>query len=79
MVSYARNRWPRFGMWIDGVPLVIYKRGNWQDEVMGEMKIAPEDVLAAARGKGYRGLDDIEYAILERNGQITVLSKSEMA
>jgi uncharacterized membrane protein YcaP (DUF421 family) len=75
MVSYARNRWPRFGMLIDGVPLVIYKRGNWQDEVMGEMKIAPEDVLAAARAKGFRGLEDIDYAILERNGQISVLSK----
>jgi uncharacterized membrane protein YcaP (DUF421 family) len=41
------------------------------------MRIAPEDVLAAARTKGYRGLDEIDYAILERNGQITVLSKQE--
>jgi uncharacterized membrane protein YcaP (DUF421 family) len=79
MISYARNRWPRFGMVIDGVPLVIYKREHWQDEVMGEMKIAAEDVLAAARSKGLRGLDDIDYAVLERNGQISVLSTSEKA
>jgi len=79
MVSSARNRWPRFAMIIDGVPLVIYKRGNWQDEVVSEMKIAPEDVLAAARSKGLRGLDDIDYAVLERNGQISVLSTSEKA
>jgi uncharacterized membrane protein YcaP (DUF421 family) len=74
-VSYARNRWIRFGKLIDGVPLVIYKSGNWQEEVMREMRIAPEDVLAAARTKGYRGVDDIDYAILERNGQISILSK----
>jgi uncharacterized membrane protein YcaP (DUF421 family) len=74
-VSYARNRWSRIGKLIDGVPLVIYKSGNWQEEVMREMRIAPEDVLAAARTKGYRGLDDIDYAILERNGQISILSK----
>src|SRR3954471_11418361 len=79
MVSSARNRWPRFAMVIDGVPLVIYKRGNWQDEVVSEMKIAPEDVLAAARSKGLRVLDDINYAVLERNGQISVLSTSEQA
>jgi uncharacterized membrane protein YcaP (DUF421 family) len=75
MVSYARNRWPRLGMLIDGVPLVIYTTGDWHEEVMREMKVAPEDVLAAARAKGFRGLEDIDYAVLERNGQITVLSK----
>jgi uncharacterized membrane protein YcaP (DUF421 family) len=74
-VSYGRNRWPRIGMLIDGVPLVIYKSGDWQEEVMRQLRIAPEDVLAAARGKGYRGLEEIDYAVLERNGQITVLSK----
>jgi uncharacterized membrane protein YcaP (DUF421 family) len=76
-VSYARNRWPRLGALVDGIPLVIYKSGDWQEEIMRRMMIAPEDVLAAARTKGYRGLDEIDYAILERNGQITVLSKQE--
>jgi uncharacterized membrane protein YcaP (DUF421 family) len=78
-VSHARKRWPIVGKLIDGVPLVIYKTGEWQDEIMNEMKIAPEDVLAAARTKGFRGLEDIDYAVLERNGQITILSKSENA
>jgi uncharacterized membrane protein YcaP (DUF421 family) len=39
------------------------------------MRIAPDDVLAAARSKGLRGLEEIDYAILERNGQISILSK----
>jgi uncharacterized membrane protein YcaP (DUF421 family) len=39
------------------------------------MRIAPEDVLQAARTKGYRDLDDIDYVILERNGQISILTK----
>jgi uncharacterized membrane protein YcaP (DUF421 family) len=75
MVSYARNRWPRLGMLIDGIPLVIYKSGDWQEGIMREMRIAPDDVLAAARSKGLRGLEEIDYAILERNGQISILSK----
>jgi uncharacterized membrane protein YcaP (DUF421 family) len=66
-VSYARNRWRRIGLLADGIPLVIYKTGDWQ--------IAPEDVLAAAPSKGFRSLDEIDYAILERNGQISILSK----
>jgi uncharacterized membrane protein YcaP (DUF421 family) len=73
--SYARNRWPSMGRLIDGVPLVIYETGKWREEVLREMRIAPEDVLAAARTKGYRDLEDIDYAVLERNGQISVFSK----
>jgi uncharacterized membrane protein YcaP (DUF421 family) len=74
-VSYARNRWPRVGQLIDGSPLVVFKKGEWQQEAMQNTKLAPEDVLAAARTKGLRSLDDIDYAILERNGQISILSK----
>ena len=74
-VSYARNRWPRLGTLIDGIPLVIYKSGDWQEEIMREMRIAPDDVLAAARSKGLRGVEEIDFAILERNGQISILSK----
>jgi uncharacterized membrane protein YcaP (DUF421 family) len=74
-VSYARNRWRRIGLLVDGIPLVIYKTGDWQEEIVREMKIAPEDVLAAARSKGFRSLDEVDYAILERNGQISILSK----
>lgn len=75
MLSYARNRWPLIGRIVDGAPLVIYKRGEWQQASMSQMKVAPEDVLAAARSKGLRGLDAIDYAILERNGQISILKK----
>jgi len=77
VVSYARNRWPRLGQLIDGSPVVVYKKGVWQDEVMQQMKLAPEDILAAARTKGIRGLGDIDYAVLERNGQISILSRAE--
>jgi uncharacterized membrane protein YcaP (DUF421 family) len=75
LLSYGRNRWPLIGRLADGVPLVIYQRGEWKQESMRRMKIAPEDVLATARTKGLRGIEDIDYAILERNGQISVLKK----
>jgi uncharacterized membrane protein YcaP (DUF421 family) len=76
-ISYARNRWTIVGKLIDGVPLVLYKQGQWQQEVMHQMKLAPDDILAAARTKGLRGFENIDYAILERNGQISILSKRE--
>jgi len=37
------------------------------------MRIADDDVMAAARDKEIKTLDEIEYAILERNGEISII------
>ena len=76
-VSWMKSKNPRFGAMVDGTPLVLLKRGEWQEQTMHGMRLAPEDVLAAARTKGIRGLDDIEYAVLERNGGISVIEKED--
>jgi uncharacterized membrane protein YcaP (DUF421 family) len=40
---------------------------------MSNMRIDPEDVMAAGRTKGVTSIHDIEYAILERNGAISII------
>jgi len=37
------------------------------------MKMAPEDIMAAARMKGIQSIFDVKYAILERNGTISII------
>jgi uncharacterized membrane protein YcaP (DUF421 family) len=39
------------------------------------MRVQDRDVMAAARQKGTRDLGEIKYAVLERNGAITVIPK----
>jgi uncharacterized membrane protein YcaP (DUF421 family) len=75
--SRLKLRYPRFGALIDGTPLVLVRRGAWQQGTMSGMRLAPEDVMAAARTKGIHSFDDIEYAVLERNGGISVLEKAK--
>jgi len=38
------------------------------------MLIQDADVMATARDKGIENLEQIEYAVLERNGQISIIS-----
>jgi uncharacterized membrane protein YcaP (DUF421 family) len=73
-ISFLRTRWPVIEKLVDGSPLILYRNGHWQAEAMHEMKLSPDDVLAAARTKGLRNLDTIDYVILERNGQISLMS-----
>ncbi len=74
-VSAIKGRFPRFGAVVDGTPLILLKNGEWQLEVMHGMSIDPEDVMAAARTKGVRSIFDVEYAVLERNGGISIIQK----
>ncbi|MCU1261682.1 MAG: hypothetical protein JWO80_4567 [Bryobacterales bacterium] len=56
---------------------MLLKDGRWQGEAMKKMLLQDDDVMAAARDKGMERLDQIGYAILERDGEITVIEKEE--
>src|ERR1700761_7283263 len=77
-VSSIKSKLPWLGEIIDGTPLTLLKKGEWQTEVMRGMRIDREDVMAAARTKGVGSIFDVDYAILERNGTISIIrSKDE--
>jgi uncharacterized membrane protein YcaP (DUF421 family) len=76
-VSWLKERSPRFGAVVDGTPLVLLKDGEWQLDTMRGMRIDPEDVMAAARTKQVSSIFDVKYAILERNGTISIITRSD--
>ena len=77
-VAWAKSKSPRIGAVIDGTPLVIVRRGEWQADVLRAMGIRREDIGAAARAHGVTSLEDIEYAVLERNGGITIMRRADL-
>jgi uncharacterized membrane protein YcaP (DUF421 family) len=74
-VAWAKSKNPRIGAIIDGTPLVIIDKGQWQPEIVEGMLLRREDIEAAARSAGATKVEDIDYAILERNGRISVIPK----
>jgi uncharacterized membrane protein YcaP (DUF421 family) len=77
MVSSIKSKFPRFGAVVDGTPLTLLKNGEWQPEVMRGMRIDPEDVMAAARTKNVGSIYEVAYAILERNGAISIVKNEK--
>jgi uncharacterized membrane protein YcaP (DUF421 family) len=77
LVSGLKGKFPRFGAVVDGTPLTLLKNGEWQLEVMKHMRIDREDVMAAARTKNANSIYDIAYAILERNGSISIIKNKK--
>jgi uncharacterized membrane protein YcaP (DUF421 family) len=76
MVSWGRGKSPRFARLIDGTPLTLLEEGAWRSMTMKQMRIADDDVMFAARDHGLKDLKDIEMAVLERNGDISVLPQT---
>jgi uncharacterized membrane protein YcaP (DUF421 family) len=59
---------------VDGVPLIILENGKVHQERMDKERVDEEDILEAARKlQGLERLEQIKYAVLERNGDITIV------
>jgi uncharacterized membrane protein YcaP (DUF421 family) len=75
MVGALKRRSPRWATIIDGTPIVLLQNGQWVTSSMKQAHIDDIDVMAAAREKNVRTLDQIKYAVLERNGSISIIKK----
>lgn len=73
-MSLWERRWPRLGRVFDGLPLVIVADGRPIEERMRMARVDELAVMASARElQGLERMDQIKYAVLERNGTISII------
>ncbi|MDQ3686673.1 MAG: DUF421 domain-containing protein [Acidobacteriota bacterium] len=76
-LSLVKQRSPRIDKLIDGVPLVIVDDGRPLKERMDKSRVDEEDVLEQARHQhGLERMEQIKYAVLERDGNISIIPQS---
>ncbi len=75
VLAIARDRSPRLARMLDGTPLTLLRDGRWHTDTMLRMRIQDDDVMAMARDQSLKTLDQIDTAVLERNGEISVVPK----
>lgn len=64
---------------ISGKPVIVINSSGLDYKAMKKLNITIDDIFEAMRGLGYFSLDQVEYAIMETNGKLSVLPKSESA
>lgn len=67
----------RFRKFLNGKPIIIIQNGNILPDVMKELNLNIDDIMEALRGAGCFNPSEVEYAILETNGNMSVLQKSQ--
>jgi uncharacterized membrane protein YcaP (DUF421 family) len=77
-LSSWQQRWPSLEKWLEGTPLVIVEHGQPLRERMQRVRVSDEDILTAARERqGLARMDQIQYAVLERSGGISIIPKRD--
>ena len=62
---------------ICGKPSILINRGKIVQSELRRLRINMNDLLEQLRGKDYANLSDVEFAILETNGDISIIPKTE--
>lgn len=76
-LSYLALKSEKIRDFIDGKPSVIIKRGKVNFSLMAKIRYSLEDLLSQLRDKGVRSLEEVEYAVLENSGTLSVFQKGK--
>ena len=76
LFSYLAFRFPRVQPILEGDPVILVERGNPIDRNLRRNRITMEELAAQARMQQVAHIGDIEWAVLETSGNISVIPKT---
>ena len=80
IIAYAltifAHKFPKSRKYINGTPTIIMNKGKIFRKNMKKAKLELSEFMVMCRQEGYFNINDIETAIFEYNGRLTILPKS---
>lgn len=62
---------------VDGNPIVIIKDGKLNFKDMTKLRYTIDDLIAQLREQGIKSIEEVNYAVLENNGKLSVFETSK--
>lgn len=75
-LSIAARRFPRSRKYINGTPTIVMNDGKLYRKNMKKAKLELSEFLLLCRQQGYFNLNDIQTAVFEYNGMLSILPVS---
>lgn len=73
-LKYLMYRFPKFSRAIQGEPLLLIYKGKLNHKNMEKAKLSIDEMKEAVREHGVTLIEDVDLAVLETDGNISVLS-----
>ena len=70
---------PRLKNLVSARPTVIIHNGELRQSALRDLRLSLDELMSEVRQQGLTDLGQVEYAILEKNGNLTVIPKSAFA
>lgn len=77
VLAVATLRSKKFRDMVDGKPSILINKGKIDEEAMKKNRYNFDDLLLQLRMKDIRNITDVEFAILETTGELSVLKKEK--
>lgn len=71
------NRFAKIRKYVNGTPTILFDKGKLYRENLKKAKLNLSDFLMMCRQEGYFNLNDIQTAVFESNGKLSILPCSE--
>lgn len=62
---------------VEGEPVMLVQRGKILDRSLRKTRYSMNDLLSQLREQGFAGVRDVEFAILENSGKLSVVPRAE--
>ena len=75
-ISTLLSKFPKIKFVFSARPSTVIKNGNICKKALEDSRLSFDELFSQLRQQGYDDISQIKYAILEQNGNITVIQKS---
>lgn len=72
LISFITLKNERIRNILDGKPTIIIKNGKLNFTEMSKLRYSLDDLLTQLRLQGVKSIDNVKYAVLENNGNLSV-------
>ena len=77
ILSYSKTKFNRLKKYVEGEPVFIIYKGKLKQQSLKDNRISINEFLAEMRNQGIGDIKQIEYALLEQNGKISILKRED--
>lgn len=77
IVSSMENKWRWFYQLVTSQPTLLFYRGRFLEKALRKQRVRKDSVLGTVRKNKFSSLDEVEAIILETDGSLSVIGKSQ--